>query len=79
MVRVVKAQEKLKKKPGRPNNLKIENQILLTLQYWREYRTYVHTILYRACKLFSHHKDELLQLHFHYLFYQFLLYIAVFS
>ena len=42
MVRIVKAQEKLKKKPGRPNNLTIENQILLTLQYWREYRTYYH-------------------------------------
>ena len=42
MVRVVKAQEKLKKKPGRPNNLTVENQILLTLQYWREYRTYHH-------------------------------------
>ena len=42
MVRVVKAQEKFKKKPGRPNNLTIENQILLTLQYWREYRTYYH-------------------------------------
>ena len=40
MVRIVKAQEKLKKKPGRPNNLTVENQILLTLQYWREYRTY---------------------------------------
>ena len=42
MVRIVKAQEKLKKKPGRPNNLTVENQILLTLQYWREYRTYYH-------------------------------------
>ena len=49
MVRVVKAQEKLKKKPGRPNKLTIENQILLTLQYWREYRTYYH--ISQDCKI----------------------------
>lgn len=42
MVRLVKAQEKLKKKPGCPNNLIVENQILLTIQYWREYRNYYH-------------------------------------
>ena len=42
MVRLVKAQEKLKKKPGRPSKIIIENQILITLQYWREYRTYFH-------------------------------------
>ena len=42
MVRLVKAQQKLKKKPGRPSNLIVEDQILVTLQYWREYRTYYH-------------------------------------
>ena len=42
MVRVVKTQQKLKKKPGRPSKIIIENQVLLTLQYWREYRTYYH-------------------------------------
>ncbi len=42
MVRLVKAQEKLKKKPGRPSKLIVEDQILVTLQYWREYRTYYH-------------------------------------
>ena len=39
MVRIVKAKEKTKKKPGRPTKLRIEDQILLTLQYLREYRT----------------------------------------
>ncbi len=42
MVRLVKTQEKQKKKSGRPTKLTIENQILITLQYWREYRTYFH-------------------------------------
>ena len=42
MVRIVRAKEKQKKKPGRPSNLRIEDQILLTLQYLREYRTYYH-------------------------------------
>ena len=42
MVRLVKAQQKLKKKPGRPSNLIVEDRILVTLQYWREYRTYYH-------------------------------------
>ena len=34
--------EKQKKKLGRPTKLIIEDQILLTLQYLREYRTYYH-------------------------------------
>ena len=42
MVRIVRAKEKNKKKPGRPTKLRIEDQILLTLQYLREYRTYYH-------------------------------------
>ena len=42
MVRLVKCKEKQKKKPGRRPKLKIEDQILLTLQYLREYRTYYH-------------------------------------
>ncbi len=42
MVRLVKYKEKQKKKPGRPTKLIIEDQILLTLQYLREYRTYYH-------------------------------------
>jgi hypothetical protein len=42
MVRVLKAEEKKKKKSGRPPALRIEDQILMTLQYLREYRTYYH-------------------------------------
>lgn len=42
MVRLVKYKEKQKKQPGRPTKLIIEEQILLTLQYLREYRTYYH-------------------------------------
>ena len=42
MVRVVKTEEKKKKKSGRPPILRIEDQILMTLQYLREYRTYYH-------------------------------------
>lgn len=42
MVRLVKAQQKQKKKTGRPTKLIPEDQILITLQYWREYRTYFH-------------------------------------
>ena len=42
MVRLIKAQQKQKKKTGRPTKLIPEDQILATLQYWREYRTYFH-------------------------------------
>jgi hypothetical protein len=42
MVASVKSKEKEKRKPGRPSKLRIEDQILLTLQYLREYRTYYH-------------------------------------
>ena len=42
MVRTIKAKEKEKKKPGRKPKLIIEDQILMTLQYLREYRTYYH-------------------------------------
>ena len=42
MVRLVKAQEKEKKKPGRKPKLTLEDQILIMLQYLREYRTYFH-------------------------------------
>lgn len=42
MTRIVKAEEKNKKKSGRPPKLRIEDQILMTLQYLREYRAYYH-------------------------------------
>ncbi|MGB3766268.1 MAG: IS5 family transposase [Phormidesmis sp.] len=28
--------------PGRPHKLSLENQVLVALEYWREYRTYFH-------------------------------------
>ncbi|QFS50619.1 IS5/IS1182 family transposase [Nostoc sphaeroides CCNUC1] len=31
-----------KKKPGRRAKLTIEDQVLMVIQYWREYRTYYH-------------------------------------
>ncbi len=30
------------KAPGRPSKLSVEDQLMLTLEYWREYRTYFH-------------------------------------
>lgn len=42
MVRLVKNKEKDKRKLGRPSQLRVEDQILITLQYLREYRTYYH-------------------------------------
>lgn len=42
MVEVARSQTPPKKKQGRPNILSLENQVLLTLEYWREYRTYFH-------------------------------------
>jgi hypothetical protein len=42
MVRLVKNKEKDKKKLGRSCQLRVEDQILITLQYLREYRTYYH-------------------------------------
>lgn len=42
MVKVVAAEKVLAKKSGRPSKLSIEDQVLMTLEYWREYRTYFH-------------------------------------
>jgi len=42
MVDVVKADDRKKKKPGRRPKLIIEDQVLMVIQYWREYRTYYH-------------------------------------
>ena len=41
MVEILKkAEEKQKKFGGRPNKLSIEKRLQMTLQYWREYRSY---------------------------------------
>lgn len=42
MVEALKQRERQKKKKGRDADLCLEDQLLLTLQYWREYRTYFH-------------------------------------
>ena len=42
MVKLVENQEELKKKTVRPSKLSLENQVLMTLEYLREYRTYFH-------------------------------------
>lgn len=42
MVKVVAAEKILAKKSGRPSKLSTEDQVLMTLEYWREYRTYFH-------------------------------------
>ena len=34
--------KKTRRKPGRPPKLSVEDQILMTLEYWREYRTLFH-------------------------------------
>ena len=42
MVEVVQSLEQTKQKTGRPGKLSLEDQLLMTLEYWREYRTYFH-------------------------------------
>jgi hypothetical protein len=42
MVEIVSQHEGQKKKSGRPGKTSLEDQLLMTLEYWREYRTYFH-------------------------------------
>jgi hypothetical protein len=42
MITIVKNYFQKHKKTGRPSKLSIEDQILMTLEYLREYRTYFH-------------------------------------
>lgn len=42
MVKVVKVERMLQKKTGRNDKLSHEDQVLIALSYWREYRTYFH-------------------------------------
>ena len=37
-----KTEEELKVKGGKPNKLAVEERLLMTLEYLREYRTYFH-------------------------------------
>lgn len=39
---VTKHLSKKRRKTGRPSKLTVEDQVLLTLEYWREYRTLFH-------------------------------------
>lgn len=34
--------QKTRTKPGRPPKLSVEDQVLMALEYWRDYRTYFH-------------------------------------
>ena len=42
MLEVLEQGEAEKRKPGRPSKLALPDQLLLTLSYWREYRTLFH-------------------------------------
>ncbi|WP_223280408.1 helix-turn-helix domain-containing protein, partial [Nostoc sp. PA-18-2419] len=42
MIKVLKDAANLKQTRGYPNKLSLEDQALVCLQYWREYRTYFH-------------------------------------
>ncbi|WP_233271174.1 helix-turn-helix domain-containing protein [Microcystis aeruginosa] len=42
MVKALAAEKVLQKKSGRPSKLSLEDQILMTLEYLREYSTYFH-------------------------------------
>ena len=39
---VLKIREAAKKRSGRPPALSLDDQLVLTLSFWREYRTYFH-------------------------------------
>ena len=42
MLELLQETERNKKKPGRSSKLSLEEQLMLTLSYWREYRTQFH-------------------------------------
>lgn len=43
MVGVLEKAEAFRKaRGGKPNHLAVETRLLMTLEYWREYRTYLH-------------------------------------
>ncbi len=43
ILEILKTEEVKKfKNGGTPNKLSLENRLLMTLEYWREYRTYFH-------------------------------------
>lgn len=42
MLEIVRAHSQSKQKTGRPGKLNLSDQLLMTLEYGREYRTYFH-------------------------------------
>ncbi len=42
MLEIVRSPSLAKQKTGRPSKLTLEDKLLMTLEYWREYRTYFH-------------------------------------
>lgn len=42
LIALEKADEIKRKLGGRPNKVSLKDQLLMTLEYWREYRTYEH-------------------------------------
>jgi hypothetical protein len=46
MVQLLEKNVEGKMKTGRPSKLSLENQVLMTLEYLREYRTYFHISQY---------------------------------
>lgn len=42
MLSLLEQKAQQKRKPGRPLKLSLPERLLMTLQYWREYRTYFH-------------------------------------
>ena len=50
MIRILEEQYKLEHKTGgKPARLSIEGRLLMTLEYWREYRTYFHIGNHYGC------------------------------
>lgn len=45
MLEVLSTGQERKKKSGRPSKLGLEDQLLMTLTYWREYRTLFHVAM----------------------------------
>jgi hypothetical protein len=67
MCDVLQQREVSKKKSGRPSKLCLEDQILMALTYWREYRTQFHIGVDfgvsdgTACKIINHVEDHLIR------------------
>ena len=67
MLAALGEREKAKRKPGRPPKLSLEDQLLVALQYWREYRTYFHITLSwgicesQVCRIVQRIENALMQ------------------